>query len=67
MLAVGEIGIGNTTSAAALAARLLGREAAVTVGAGTGIDPETLRRKRALVESALARTATNILSSVRKT
>lgn len=57
MLAVGEIGIGNTTSAAALAARLLDREPASTVGVGTGVDPETLRRKRALVESAVARTA----------
>jgi nicotinate-nucleotide--dimethylbenzimidazole phosphoribosyltransferase len=57
MLAVGEIGIGNTTSAAALAARLLGSPPADTVGVGTGVDPETLARKKALVESALARTA----------
>lgn len=57
MLAVGEIGIGNTTSAAALAARLLGCDPALTVGRGTGVDAAALGRKTALVVAALDRTS----------
>jgi nicotinate-nucleotide--dimethylbenzimidazole phosphoribosyltransferase len=53
-LGLGEMGIGNTTSAAALTARLLGLTAADCVGPGTGIDGERLSRKRAVVEAALA-------------
>jgi nicotinate-nucleotide--dimethylbenzimidazole phosphoribosyltransferase len=57
MIAVGEIGVGNTTAAAALAARLLGQSASATVGLGTGIGPEQLVRKTSLIESALTRSA----------
>ena len=56
-LGLGEMGIGNTTSAAALTARLLGLPAADCVGPGTGVDGERLTRKRAVVEQALARHA----------
>jgi len=55
LLGVGEIGIGNTTSAAAIVCALTGAEPASVVGAGTGIDDATLARKRAVVEAALER------------
>lgn len=54
-LLLGEVGIGNTTSAAAVAALLLGTDAASTVGAGTGVGVQAADRKRALVERAVAR------------
>jgi nicotinate-nucleotide--dimethylbenzimidazole phosphoribosyltransferase len=53
-LLLGEMGIGNTTSMAALAATLLHVDPAVTVGAGTGLDAPGLARKRAVVAQALA-------------
>jgi nicotinate-nucleotide--dimethylbenzimidazole phosphoribosyltransferase len=55
LLALGEIGIGNTTAAACLIA--LGCEADVdtVVGPGAGATPETLARKRAVVEGAVDR------------
>ncbi|GGO25838.1 nicotinate-nucleotide--dimethylbenzimidazole phosphoribosyltransferase [Deinococcus humi] len=52
----GEMGIGNTTPAAALSARLLEVDAAQVTGRGTGVDDETLARKLAAVREALART-----------
>ena len=52
-LAVGEIGIGNTTTAAALASTLTGLEPRLTVGRGTGLDHAGQERKRALLERAL--------------
>jgi len=52
----GEMGIGNTTPAAALSARLLGVDPAQVTGRGTGVDDETLARKLAAVREALART-----------
>jgi nicotinate-nucleotide--dimethylbenzimidazole phosphoribosyltransferase len=54
LLVVGEMGIGNTTAAAAVCARSLGGDAAAWVGPGTGVDAEGLRRKIAVVEQALA-------------
>jgi nicotinate-nucleotide--dimethylbenzimidazole phosphoribosyltransferase len=54
LLAVGEMGIGNSTSAAALAAALLGLSASEAVGIGTGIGPDTLQHKVDVVEAALA-------------
>lgn len=55
LLLVGEMGIGNTTPAAALCAQVLGGEARDWVGRGTGIDDPGLGRKQAAVEAALAR------------
>jgi nicotinate-nucleotide--dimethylbenzimidazole phosphoribosyltransferase len=55
VLALGEVGIGNTTVAAALAASLLGLRAQDAVGLGAGGDRATLDRKRATVEAALDR------------
>jgi nicotinate-nucleotide--dimethylbenzimidazole phosphoribosyltransferase len=54
-LVLGEIGIGNTTSTAALVSALTGAPSSVTVGRGTGVDAEGLERKRALVDAALER------------
>lgn len=51
----GEMGIGNTTSAAAVVAALAGLDPAVVVGRGTGVDDDGLARKRAVVEAGLAR------------
>jgi len=49
----GEMGIGNTTAAAALASKLLELSASDTVGRGTGVDDAGLVTKREAVERAL--------------
>ncbi|SMH45388.1 nicotinate-nucleotide--dimethylbenzimidazole phosphoribosyltransferase [Azospirillum agricola] len=54
ILALGEMGIGNSTSAAALCLALFGGEAADWTGRGTGVDDEGLARKVAAVEAGLA-------------
>ena len=53
-LGIGEMGIGNTTVAAALYAALFGGDPAHWVGRGTGVDRDGLSRKVAAVEAALA-------------
>lgn len=55
LLVLGEMGIGNTTSAAAVAAALFGRVPEDWVGRGTGVDDVTLRRKVDVVSRACAR------------
>jgi nicotinate-nucleotide--dimethylbenzimidazole phosphoribosyltransferase len=55
LLAVGEMGIANTTTAAALCAALLGGGAANWIGRGTGVDDDGLERKRAVIEAGLER------------
>ncbi|APD10585.1 MULTISPECIES: nicotinate-nucleotide--dimethylbenzimidazole phosphoribosyltransferase [Thermus] len=55
LLAAGDMGIGNTTAAAALTAGLLGLPPERVVGRGTGVGEEGLRRKREAVGRALAR------------
>jgi nicotinate-nucleotide--dimethylbenzimidazole phosphoribosyltransferase len=57
LLVLGEIGIGNTTAAAALAGALIGGDPARWVGRGTGVDDAGLERKRAAVAAVMARTA----------
>ena len=54
LLCLGEMGIGNTTAAAALAAALFGGAGASWVGPGTGVDRAGLARKAAAVDAALA-------------
>ncbi len=54
LLALGEMGIGNTTIAAAVYHALYGGEAADWVGRGTGVDDEGLRRKTDAVFRAVA-------------
>lgn len=55
VIATGEMGIGNTTAAAAVTAALLSLSPAQVVGPGTGIDALGLERKRAVIETALTR------------
>jgi len=55
VLALGEMGIGNTTSAAALCQGLFGGAAHDWAGRGTGIDDARLAHKIALIEAAVAR------------
>ncbi|WP_199098873.1 nicotinate-nucleotide--dimethylbenzimidazole phosphoribosyltransferase [Dyella sp. ASV21] len=51
----GEMGIANTTSAAALACGLLRESPYALAGAGTGLDAAGIERKAAVIERALAR------------
>lgn len=54
LLLLGDMGIGNTTAAAALAAALYGGDGAGWVGAGSGIDAAAVAAKAALVDRAVA-------------
>jgi nicotinate-nucleotide--dimethylbenzimidazole phosphoribosyltransferase len=54
ILVTGDMGIGNTTAAAALCAALLPAEPEAVCGRGTGVDDDGLRRKVEAVRSALA-------------
>jgi nicotinate-nucleotide--dimethylbenzimidazole phosphoribosyltransferase len=49
----GEMGIGNTTAAAALMHKLAGIPVAHCVGAGTGLSPEGVLRKQRVIEAAV--------------
>ncbi|HEY4346489.1 MAG TPA: nicotinate-nucleotide--dimethylbenzimidazole phosphoribosyltransferase [Gaiellaceae bacterium] len=53
VVAIGEMGIGNTTSASALCAALLGVEPRAVCGRGTGLDDAGLDRKLGAVARAL--------------
>ncbi|MHB1711737.1 MAG: 5,6-dimethylbenzimidazole synthase [Acidimicrobiales bacterium] len=55
LVALGEVGVGNTTVAAALTAVLLGLEASDVVGLGAGADSSILERKRAVIDQSLRR------------
>lgn len=57
LVCLGEMGIGNTTAAAAIAAALYGGGGARWAGRGTGVDDRGLERKRAAIDTALARHA----------
>ena len=54
LLVTGEMGIGNTTAAAAIAAALLGGAPEDWVGRGTGVDDHGLQRKAEVVRNGLA-------------
>lgn len=54
LLATGEMGIGNTTPAAALFSAYLNLPPAQTVGPGTGLDASGVSRKVQVVEQAIA-------------
>jgi nicotinate-nucleotide--dimethylbenzimidazole phosphoribosyltransferase len=54
-VALGEVGIGNTTVASALAAALLAAPAEEVVGRGVGSDTATVARKQHVVQQALTR------------
>lgn len=53
ILVLGEMGIGNSTTAAALAHAVFGGEARAWVGRGTGSDDEGVRRKADVVSRAV--------------
>jgi len=54
ILILGEMGIGNTTAAAALAAALIGARPADIVGAGTGLGSDGMSHKADVIAAALA-------------
>ena len=54
VIGVGEMGIGNTTTSAAVTAALTGAEAAAVTGRGAGLSTAGLERKIAVIEAALA-------------
>ena len=54
VILVGEMGIGNTTSAAVMAGYLLDLNAEAVTGRGAGLDDEGFSRKRAVVSMALS-------------
>ena len=56
-LLLGEMGIGNTSSASLLLARLCGEPIEAVTGAGTGLNAEGLTRKIAVLQQVLARHA----------
>src|SRR4029450_6522312 len=53
LVGAGEMGIGNTSSAAAILCALTGASPHDAVGGGTGIDDSTLRKKGASIERGL--------------
>ena len=55
LLIIGDMGIGNTTPAAALVAASLGLPAGEVVGRGTGVDDDRLRHKTQVIAAALDR------------
>jgi nicotinate-nucleotide--dimethylbenzimidazole phosphoribosyltransferase len=65
LLALGEMGIGNTTAAAAVAAALFGGNGERWAGRGTGVDDAGLARKQAVVNAALLRHAEDLSDPLR--
>jgi nicotinate-nucleotide--dimethylbenzimidazole phosphoribosyltransferase len=64
LVAAGEMGIGNTTSAACLTAMLAGVPIDIAVGPGAGADETIVAVKRAVVARALTREATDSASAI---
>jgi nicotinate-nucleotide--dimethylbenzimidazole phosphoribosyltransferase len=60
LLGFGEMGIGNTTSASAIAAALTGQPLDALVGCGAGADDACMARKRSAIDRALVLHATNL-------
>jgi nicotinate-nucleotide--dimethylbenzimidazole phosphoribosyltransferase len=55
LIAIGEMGIGNTTSAAAITCALTGSRPELATGSGTGVDAAARARKVAIVQGTLDR------------
>lgn len=53
LLGTGEMGIGNTTAASAIAAVLCGKPTAEVTGAGTGLDGAALRHKLSVIDQSI--------------
>ena len=60
LLGFGEMGIGNTTSASAIAAALTREPIESVVGCGAGADDACLARKRSAIQRALTKHAENL-------
>ncbi len=60
VIGLGEVGIGNTTCAAAITAALLGLDAGLVAGRGTGLDDETVSHKARVISDALTRLGTRL-------
>ena len=60
LICFGEMGIGNTTPAAAIAAALFGGTGRDWAGSGTGVDDSGLSRKFAAIDAGLARHAASL-------
>lgn len=54
IVGLGEMGIGNTTSASAILSLFSGRKAGETVGPGAGLDSSGVRRKAEVIERAVS-------------
>ena len=54
IVGIGEMGIGNTTPAAAITAVMTGTPVREVTGRGTGLDEQALQRKVRVIEAALA-------------
>jgi nicotinate-nucleotide--dimethylbenzimidazole phosphoribosyltransferase len=55
LIAVGEMGIGNTTAASVMTAALTGMPASLVTGKGTGLDSEAYAHKCRIVEAVVSR------------
>ena len=55
LIAVGEMGIGNTTAASVMTAALTGMPASLVTGKGTGLDSEAYDHKCRIVEAVVSR------------
>jgi nicotinate-nucleotide--dimethylbenzimidazole phosphoribosyltransferase len=64
VLALGDMGIGNTTSASALSCAFLGCDPAAACGAGTGLDEDGVAHKVAVVERMLERNRPDLADAV---
>lgn len=64
LLLSGDVGIGNTTPAAAMVAAALGLSAAEVAGRGTGIDDEAMTRKVGIIQAALDRAGDRLADPV---
>ena len=60
LVGIGEMGIANSTSAAALLSAITGIDAAAMAGRGTGLDENGLRRKVEVIRTSLARHRTSL-------
>ncbi|GAB2593787.1 nicotinate-nucleotide--dimethylbenzimidazole phosphoribosyltransferase [Microlunatus antarcticus] len=66
LLLLGDLGIGNTTPAAALVAATFGVGAEEVTGRGTGVDDAALARKTHVVAAALSRSAVRVSDPVER-
>lgn len=55
LLAVGEMGIGNTTAASAITATLCDETVSAVTGKGTGVDAKALEHKQEVIEATMTR------------